>query len=210
MAVDTDLEQPGGPQTRPNKPAEGAPGGYPGQVPSGPPVAPTLPEPVASDTGLPPGVHPLDQSSPEQFEPGREEPSSPTPTGKRPFSVPNGEAFAVNQRASERWRASVVVVSTNQGGTSQVVGRLKGRRSLTLWVPTQLVVGGALVVPANGIMFASTEGEIQNGAGAFLAVGDSVTIESEGAVAVGVPPGATSAFAQWLDLFDAPGITGID
>lgn len=203
MAIDTDLEQPGGPQTRPNKPAEGA--SWPGEVPGPDEVAGTLPQPAPSDTGLPAGVHPMDPSGPESFTEAQEVPSSAKQTTRRPFATDNGQAFGVYERAAQEWRATTVVVNANQGGTSGVVGRQRGRKSVTIWVPSQLVVGGALVTPANGIMFAATEGELQGGGGAYLAVGDSVTIASEAAVAVGLPPGAAVAYCQYLDLYNPPG-----
>lgn len=207
MAINTDLEQLGGPQTRPNLPSEGTPHSQP----VGPAVVPTSPPPQAPPSELPSGVHPNDPSGPDPDIVGhREEPTPPKTTRGKPFGTDNTDAFPVNQRAPSDWRAGVIGVNPNNGGTAGVVGRLPGRQSVTLWVPASVVVGGSLVTVTNGVMFAATEGELQNGGGAFLGVGDAVTIESEASVTIGLVPGTTQGYVQYLDLFDAPGggITG--
>lgn len=207
MAINTDLEQLGGPHTRPNLPSEGTPHSHP----SGEPIAPGQQPPTAPHSDLPPGAHPNDPSGVDGDIVGHgEETSPPKRTRKAPFSTSNADAFAFFERSAADWRSNVVGVNTNNGGTASVVGRLPGRRSVTLWIPASVVVGGALVTTTNGVLFAATEGELQNGNGTFLGVGDSITIESEASVAIGLVPGTTQGYVQYLDLFDAPGggITG--
>lgn len=205
MAIDTDLEQLGGPQTRPNQPAEGA--RWPGTVPGPDEVAGTLPQPSPSDTGLPAGVHPNDPSGPESFTEAAEVPGTAgARTQRRPFDTDNGQAFGVYERAANNWRAGLIVVNLNNGGTTQVVGRLRGRKRLVLWVPGHIVSGGAVIVTPAGVMIADTEGELQGGGGALLNVGDpALNIDSEAAVCVGLVPGQATGFVQFLDLMNPPG-----
>lgn len=213
--VNTDLELPGGPHTRPNEPAEGT--RWPGQVPDGPPVAPHDVGPgVAPESDLPPGVHPNDPSAGSDQHPEylREQPGQSVRTGKPAFSMDNEQAFAVFERSSHDWRGGVVVLTTANGGsgTAIVVGRRPGRKHLRLWVPALgVIVGGALVVPAagTGVIVAGRQGELEQGGGGFvLNVGDpAVDIESEGEVWVGCIPGQVIGYVQFLDLFDIPGST---
>lgn len=210
MPIDTDLPQPGGPQTRPNAPAEGAQ--WPGEVPGPDEVAGALPQPAPSDPGLPAGVHPGDPSGPESFDSAAEATRDrAVRQGRAPFSTDNGDAFATYERSASNWRAGLIAVNANQGGTAQVVGRLKGRKQLWLWVPSHVVIGGAVVVTPAGVMFADTEGELQGGGGALLNVGDPpLAIDSEAAVCVGLVPGQATGYVQFIDLMNPPGggITG--
>jgi hypothetical protein len=210
-SVDTELEIPGGPHTRPNEPAEGS--RWPGQVPQGEPVAPTTEGwHHHPDSVLPPGVHPNDPSGPDEPNDYMQEARTPhRRTGQPPFSVDNEQAFATFERASHDWRGGVVVVDGNSTGTAIVVGRRPGRKHLYLWTPSVgIVVGGALVVPAagNGVLVAGRQGELEQGGGFILNVGDPrVDIESEGEVWVGLIPGQAIGYVQYLDLFDIPGST---
>jgi hypothetical protein len=211
MPVNTDKPQPGSGQTRPNQPAEGA--RHPGNAPGGVMVAPVRHPPVPAEPyDLPPGVHPADQSGPEELESTFHEKSGePYPKGRKPFAVKNAFAFPINQRAASHFRTGVIAVNANESGTAQVVGRLPGRVSLTLWVPNPIIVGGVSVTPTAGVLFAPTEGEMQGlFGGSILNIGDSVTIESESAVHVGLIPGATVGYVQYLDLFNPAdqGISG--
>ena len=208
--VNTDLPQGGGPHTRPNRPAEGA--DYPGLVPTGEQVAPHNPPlQTPQDHGVPAGVIPEDPSGPaESVVPG-EHTGAPYKKGKRPYSVDNGFAFAVNQRKAHDWRGGVTVVDQNSGGTAIVVSRRPGRTQLRLWVTSSMVVGGTLVTGiTQGVLVAPSEGELQQGGGFLLNVGDPpVLLESEGIVWVGLMPGNSVGYVQWLDLFDIPGGSGL-
>lgn len=211
MPVDTQLPVPGSPQTRPNAPAEGTQ--WPGQAPTGPGVGDTGgAAPTAPPTGLPPGTHPGDPSTPyaDPFADITKEASAPhTPRHPAPFGTDNADAFPVNQRAASHWRGGVVVVNANASGTAQVVGRVKGRTRLRLWLPSQIVVGGAIVtVPAlTAVLIGATEGELQgNFGGILLSVNDPpIDIESEGSVAIGLAPGAVIGYVQYLETWDPPG-----
>lgn len=210
MPVDTELPQPGSPHTRPNQPSEGVrsptqPTGVGVGVSPAQRQAPT-------DTGLPPGAHPMDQAGPDEWELGQEKSGAPYKRGRKPFADSNAEAFQVFERSASHFRTGVIAINSNEGGTAQVVGRQPGRVRLILWIPTtNIVVGGVLVTPPNGVLFAATEGEMQGlFNGSIINVGDSVSIESEASVHVGLIPGATVGYVQYLDLFNPPsqGITG--
>lgn len=201
--VNTELEVPGGPHTRPNLPAEGI--DWPGQMPSGVPVAPVTPdsEPVGNE--LPPGVHPNDPSGPDEAAAYLEEArSQPAATGKPAFSTDNGSAFPTFQRAASDWSVGVVIpnAATN-GGVATVVGRQRGRVAVKLWVPTQLASGVAVTA---GVVIGPDENELQAPVNpTVLNVGDSITIETEGSVYCGVIPGQTTGVVQYLVLSNPPG-----
>jgi hypothetical protein len=115
----------------------------------------------------------------------------------------------VFERSAHDWRGAVVVVSTTSPA-AQVVGRLPGRRSVTLWVPATLTIAGTVVTVANGVLVAATEGELfqAGGGGIQLNVGDSLRIESEAPVWVGLIPGDSPGYVQFLELFNPAGEPG--
>ena len=183
-----------------------------------PPIPGAASAPPAVVDPLPTGVHPLDQSVPiteggQYLEPDKPPsqvgPATEPVKGSKPFARANEDALPVNQRAAHDFRTGLTVVNTNNGGVATAVGRRPGRKSLTLWIPAQVVVGGAFVTPPNGVMISNNEGELQQSGGAYLAVGGSITLETESSVQVGLVPGATIGYVQYLDLFDEPGgVTG--
>ena len=122
---------------------------------------------------------------------------------KRPFTTPNGGALGVFERSAHDWRGAVVVVSSTSPA-AQIVGRLPGRRSVTLWVPSSLTIAGTVVTVTNGVLVAATEGELfqAGGGGIQLNVGDSLRIESEAPVWVGLIPGDSPGYVQFLELFN--------
>jgi hypothetical protein len=204
--VNTELQRPGSPHTRPNLPAEGI--DWPGQMPSGPPVAPGGggTAPAAPPSELPPGVHPNDPSGGSDQSPAylSEQGAQQHPTGTEPFARGNGSAFGVFQRAASDWSVGVVIPNANQnGGTATVVGRQKGRVSVKLWVPTTLANGVAVTA---GVVIGPDENELQAVVNpTVLNVGDSITIETEGSVYCGVIPGQQTGVVQYLVLSNPPG-----
>lgn len=140
---------------------------------------------------------------------GREATTPQAARSKRAFSVKNGSALAVFQRAAHDWGGQVVQVSSTDP-TQQLVGRMRGRESTTIWVPTKVVVSGVVVTALAGVLYAPTQGELQNGGGLYLGIGDSVTVESEGPVYVGYIPGGETGYCQYMQFYnpymgEAPG-----
>jgi hypothetical protein len=126
--------------------------------------------------------------------------------GRRQFDKGNGEAFPVFERASSDFTTGAIFVNSWNGGTVIVVGRQKGRKALTLWVPTSIVPPGSTTpITPSGVLFAQTEGELQNGGGAQINPGDSLTIETEAPVWCGLIPGSTSGVVQFTTVYNPGG-----
>jgi hypothetical protein len=147
----------------------------------------------ADDTGvlnqpLPPGVHPNDPAQDGGLADGNQ-PVDPDTGGPRfatkpaPWRTENEDALPVYQRAAHDWTSNTFLISKNNGGTIQVIGRQKGRIGVQLWVPS---------TATNGVRIAPTEGEVQANSGAILNVGDSAFLPTEGPVWVGLLPTKTT------------------
>ena len=149
----------------------------------------TLSAELPSEQALPPGVHPYDQTGPE-FSPAPAPQGQTFTTGTKAFSVPHAEAIPVWERATTNFATKNLTL----GATTQVAGRLPGRKSVTLWVP-----GTA----AQGVQFSNNRGDVDSGNGTPLSPGDSVTIGSEAAVWAGPLSGQTSGTVYTLDLYNA-------
>lgn len=160
------------------------------------------------DPGLPQGVHPLDRSVPHTpgTNPDHDTPISLTEPGPQgitrpaPWSTDNETALPVYQRSAHDWNVKVLSVNSTQG-PMQAAGRLRGCEATTLSVPTTLSDG----TTPKGVMFSSDEGELQQGLGAVLNPGDSVTIRSEGAVWVAVITNNTTGSVQVMRTYNPPG-----
>jgi hypothetical protein len=143
---------------------------------------------------LPPGVHPGDPSEHVSSDFGtnypvpteKAAPAQPR-TGRRPYDVENWQAIPVYQRASAQADVRTIVVNQGtNGGTALACGRQKGRIRVSLAVPSKLPDG--TTVP-NGVTFAFDEGSVQqggNGSPGVLNLGDSVTIETEAPIWLGL------------------------
>lgn len=148
----------------------------------------------------PPGVSPADRSEPlgpnfGETAPVREAPTTPQGRkGTAPYGTENYESLQVFERSSDQWDSYLWSIDPKQnGGTVQVAGRQKGRKSVTLSVPTALPNGWTPVQ----VIFASTEDGAQNQInGAILNPGDSVTIYTEAQVYIGLASGETTGFVQ--------------
>lgn len=173
----------------------------------GPDVAPHLPQPQPTDHGLPPGVHPNDPSG-EDWQPGPpDQPQAWTP-GRPPYDTDNWDAIAVYERAAHEWDAGVVYLNSQNSGTAIVVGRLKGRKSVTVWVPTTDAAGNT----TKGVLLANRPGPLEAGTGGALTgdiivlnPGDSVTIASEASVWAGLIGSNTTGFCQFVSTYNPPG-----
>lgn len=160
-----------------------------------------------SDIGLPPGVHPQDSTTADDMSVAADMPQQLWAAGRKPFDISNDKALAVFQRAASDWSARLISVTTNFPFV-QAVGRRPGRVSVTFSVPSKLADG---TTPAAGVLLASDDGELSQafnvGTGSVyvLNVGDSVTIESEASVHVGLIKGQTQGWVQVVDLWNPPG-----
>jgi hypothetical protein len=161
---------------------------------------------------LPHGMHPDDQAIPA--EDLKRYSDAPVPfdthgnkyaTGKKQFNLDNGEAFQVFQRSASDWNAGSVSVNANNGGTSIVVGRQRGREQVTLAVPTSFVTPAGSTITPNGVVVGQTEGELQGGGGYQLNPGDSLTIRTEAPVWVGLIGSQTSGLVLWMVTYNPAG-----
>jgi len=125
--------------------------------------------------------------------------------GRKGFKTENDEAFPVFERASSDWNCGAVVVNSNNGGTSIIVGRQRGRKNVTLLVPTTWTNPNGTVSSPNGVTISQTEGELQNGSGYQLNPGDSVTISTEAPIWAGLIPGNSTGVVQWLVEYNPAG-----
>jgi hypothetical protein len=150
--------------------------------------------------GLPAGAHPGDKSSPvdgpqwghsslPQDTPGSKAPRA----GRAPYQVENPEALPVYERGSTDWAVNLIYITATNGGTAIAANDQKGRKSVTLSIPTALPGGQTAV----GVLFGPTEDSVQTifSAG-VLNVGDSVTLGTEAKVYVGLLPGQVFGSVQ--------------
>ena len=120
------------------------------------------------------------------------------------FETLSKSSVPVIQRAAEDLVAGSLYFNSSQGNP-QLFGRRRGRRSVTLSVPTAYLNSAGAAVTVSGIQWAHQRGLVENGSGFQLNPGDSVTIESEGPVFVGPLPGQSAGVIQWLEVFDTWG-----
>lgn len=156
---------------------------------------------------LPPGVHPGDPRSNysgERMTAGSHHGGAPR--GKAPWSVPNSKALHTFQRLSSDWQTNLIVLSSgldiNDNGVVKVVNALPGRSAVTLWVPAQVPISGSMTTTPAGVMFSSDEGDLIQGYGTPLNVGDSVTVDAEGAIYAGLQPGESSGYVAYMHCFN--------
>jgi hypothetical protein len=145
---------------------------------------------------LPAGLHPLDQSGPEYRPQIGDQPQAWKP-GTQPFAVPNSHAVAVWERATNDWAGTAwtLALTGATNGTMQIAGRIAGRKSVTIWVPSSA---------SHGVQIAPSRGQCDNNAGVVLNPGDSITIGSEAPVYAAVISGQTAGTCNVLDLFNVP------
>lgn len=149
--------------------------------------------------GLPPGVHPSDPSVP--WDGGRldEDLTVPLDTfgqkydkGQKPWGTGNGDALPVWERASHDFTADTITVTVS----TQIVGRQPGRKNVTLSVAATGV---------NGVIFAPTQGEVDQLAGITINPGESRTISTEAPVWAGPLSGNSTGTVQVMCEINPPG-----
>lgn len=165
---------------------------------------------------LPVGVDPLDRSevltrhfdrnlpTPEDIAGNRYE------TGRRPYGRENWQALPVNQRSAKNVRVRVVGVNVNmEGGTAVACNQVPGRVSVTLSVPAKLADG---TVPVAGVTWSGSQGDLQGASNldcGVLNVGDSILLETEAQLWLGLVTGQTQGFCQVVELLNPPGGPGV-
>ena len=126
-------------------------------------------------------------------------------TDRKAWGTTNADALSVFERASSDFTAGVINISTQNGNTAIIVGRQKGRKSVTIWVPKTYTNASGSTSTPNGVIIGQTEGEVQAYAGAQLNPGDSITINTEAPVWAGVLGGNTSGLCQFLVEYNPAG-----
>ncbi len=134
---------------------------------------------------LPIGVHPQDARGAETGVLGGAAPlNAQTGDTKRNFGTSNADALGVYQRSAHSVACRTIYLSAHQSGTAQIVGRLKGRQSVMIWVPSAEAVG-VMISEERGVLEGVTGG-IQ------LYPGDSITIYTEAALNTPLQHGHTT------------------
>jgi hypothetical protein len=167
------------------------------------PAPPPVPPATDFTTGLPPGVHPLDNSVP--VVPGmpidadtpinQDGPGAQGKTRTAPWSTDNEQALPVYQRAASEWSANSYTLNSTSGPI-QLAGKRKGQVSVTVWVSA---------TASHGVVISPNQGDIQQGAGIELDPGDSITLDTEAAIWGGVIVGQTAGSVNVVVLYNPPG-----
>ena len=126
-------------------------------------------------------------------------------TDKKAWGTNNADALSVFERASSDFTAGVINISAQNGSTAIIVGRQKGRKSVTIWVPSSYTNSAGTSSTPKGVMVAQTEGEVQAYAAVQLNPGDSITINTEAPIWAGILPGNTSGVCQFLVEYNPAG-----
>jgi hypothetical protein len=127
--------------------------------------------------------------------------------GAKRFSTDNGAAIPTFERAAHDFTTGQTYTGTANGGISIIVGRQAGRKSVSIAVPKSYYnMAGTLVTSPIGVVVGQTEGELQAAGGGYqLLAGDSMTITTEAPIWVGLLPGQTTGFCQWLVEYNPAG-----
>jgi hypothetical protein len=127
--------------------------------------------------------------------------------GAKRFATDNGAAIPTFERASHDFTTGQTYVGTSNGGIAIIVGRQSGRKSVTVAVPKSYYnMAGTLVTSPIGVVVGQTEGELQApGGGLQLLAGDSITIQTEAPIWVGLLTGQTTGFCQWCVEYNPAG-----
>lgn len=152
-------------------------------------------------TQLPPGVHPRDRGVPWTPDLDANAPvggdragSQAGKTRSKAWSTDNEEAMPVYQRAAHDWNPRLTIV-TAATVPELVSPRQKGRVSLSLWVPSSVLINGVLTTTPAGVCIGSDPQEAID-ARCVLNIGDSILIPSEGSVYVAQIPGQGTGYCQ--------------
>lgn len=125
-------------------------------------------------------------------------------TGHKQFSTDNGNAFATFERGSHDVFMGQATLSSGQQ-VYQISGRTVGRKAITLYVPSTLYAAGGTTSTPTGVIIGESEGKVQMGDGVQLPAGSSITISTEAPIWVGVLPGQTTGFVQYIEEVNPAG-----
>lgn len=152
---------------------------------------------------LPVGTHPGDRrASPTDFAGVTPPvPAPPARSGRPPFPTANGRAMPVFQRADRTWNGEAIRVPATPVCIAQ---RRKGRGTITVSVPSSVVIAGVVVTVTAGVLVAATAGEASMFKGLTLNKGDSVTIASEGSFYAISLPGSSAGIVQVIETYNPP------
>ena len=129
-----------------------------------------------------------------------------TPAVSNPFATKNADAVPVYERASDDFTVGSFVLTSAQG-PQMIGGRRKGRKYILLEVPTSFVGPLGAVIAPLGILFGRDPGEVANGVGWQLNVGDSIELDTEAPIYASPLPGAASGVVLFAEFFNLPGGT---
>ena len=121
------------------------------------------------------------------------------------FDVNNAEALGVFERSAQDFNAGALVLDT---GTSSALltGRAKGRKNITLSIPTTFTNANGVVITPAGVIIGSDRGSVDAYQGFQLNPGDSVTISTEAPLYVGlIRNGVAAAVVQFIEEVNAVG-----
>lgn len=134
-----------------------------------------------------------------------DEPGNKYTTSSKAWGTDNADALMVFERASSDFTAGVININAQNGNTAIIVGRQKGRKSVTIWVPSTYTSSAGTSSTPKGVMVAQTEGEVQAYAAVQLNPGDSITINTEAPIWAGILPGNTTGLCQFLVEYNPAG-----
>ncbi len=155
-------------------------------------------------TMVPPGIHPNDRSATihpamdANMPIGSDLHGDLGQRGRKPWDTDNEDALGVFQRACHDWDTGVLQLTAANDGISQIVGRQRGRGTLSLWVPAYVNIAGTMTATPAGVAFAPLQSGLMTGLGTPLNVGDSAVIASEGGAYAALLPGQTTGYVAWL------------
>lgn len=162
--------------------------------------------PVPGDNlgGLPPGVHPMDPATVGAADATAAPQDTPgarhNGTGKPPFHTETSSALGVFQRKNHDFTANTFILSAGTPAL-EVIGRQKGRGTTYVSCPSVASVAGSV-----GFIVGPSEAEVLNGVGGVAVYpGESVTIESEAPVWIGLLAGQTSCICRVVSSYNPPG-----
>ena len=126
-------------------------------------------------------------------------------TGSKRWGTDVADSLMVFERSSSDFTAGVINITTANGSTSIIQGRQKGRKSVTIWVPSTFTNAAGTTSTPLGVIIGQTEGEVQQYAGVQLNAGDSITINTEAPIWAGVLGGNSTGLCQYLVEYNPAG-----
>ena len=118
------------------------------------------------------------------------------------FETDNAKAVPVFERAALSHYTGAAQVN----GTQMLLGRRAGRKYVVLSVPNSYIpLGSTVASTPNGVMVDDDRSGLDTSSGYQLNAGDSLEIDSEAPIWVGLLPGLTSGVVQFSEAFSPLG-----